>query len=411
MIDNRRSDPVTWIVGSGVLVLLLQAGAIKASPFLAALPVDLTLLAALIVLAALLSVWLQDRFRLPLGSGWLLILFVAFIPGILFADGNEYGVEKILRFFTLTLLCAVAPLFFVRSERTRWTFLMMIAIFGITFGILALVDSGVVVEGSGRLTLEGSDPISAGRAAGAALVVLLVVTFRRKAWWAAGGAISLFLTIVMFQSGSRGPLLAAGVALVMAGMLSPGTGLRRMMRLIILVGVLGLFVWYGLRVAPELAAQRFTDLATIAGDTSVQKRLLLYNETLSTLIRTPEGIGWGDLYGYLNPGTALDSGWMQYPHNMLLEVVSEGGWLAGAALLGVFVVALRRAYQGVTSTTGLAIFALLLFSALNAMVSGDINGNRLFFTLLGVCLALPTLRRHSARSQAAESFANAREAS
>ncbi len=392
-----------------MLVLLLQAGAIKASPFFAGLPVDLTLLAALIVLAALLMVWLQDRLRLPPGSGWMLILFVAFVPGIFLSDGNVYGAEKILRFFTLTLLCAVSPLFFVRSERTRRTFLVAIVVFGITFGILALVDPGVVVQGSGRLTLEGSDPIAAGRAAGAALVVLLVVLFRRKAWWAIGGAISLFLTIVMFQSGSRGPLLAAGIALVMAGLLSPGTGLRRMMRPIVLICALGLFVWYGLRVAPELAARRIADLATIAGDASVQQRLLLYDETLSTIIRTPEGIGWGDLYEYLNPGTALDSGWIQYPHNIMLEVVSEGGWLAGAALLGILVAALRRAYQGVSTTTGLAIFALLLFSALNAMVSGDINGNRLLFTLLSVCLALPTAQRHSGRLQAADSRINAEE--
>jgi hypothetical protein len=58
-------------------------------------------------------------------------------------------------------------------------------------------------------------------------------------------------------------------------------------------------------------------------------------------------------------------------------------------LVVVLVLALRRARWHLASGTGRAIFALLVFALLNALVSGDINDNRFLIALAAISLALP----------------------
>jgi O-antigen ligase len=127
----------------------------------------------------------------------------------------------------------------------------------------------------------------------------------------------------------------------------------------------------------------------LSADTSTQARLQLYGSALDAALTHPEGIGWGNLWTHIPAWALLDSGYRQYPHNLLIEVITEAGWLAGIALVVVLVAALRRARWHMTSATGRAVFALLMFFLLNAMVSGDINDNRFFFALVAIALALP----------------------
>ena len=73
----------------------------------------------------------------------------------------------------------------------------------------------------------------------------------------------------------------------------------------------------------------------------------------------------------------------QYPHNLMAEVTLESGWACGAATLLVLVAAAVAAWSRTGSPGGRLVFAGLLFYAINAMVSGDLNDNRPLFMFLG----------------------------
>jgi O-antigen ligase len=84
-----------------------------------------------------------------------------------------------------------------------------------------------------------------------------------------------------------------------------------------------------------------------------------------------------------------------YPHNIVLEFAAEYGLLGLAAFLFLCGLALRNAVSALRRgtdraglVTGALGFAVLVYCLANAIVSGDINDNRLLFTAIGLCAAL-----------------------
>lgn len=382
----RRRVPWWGLAATGPLVLLLMAGSFKGSAMLSSFPVDLTVFAALLVAGAALAAWIRADFPLPTGIGWVGLLFFLMLPGVILSESNPYGSVKVASLYTFTLLCVLAPMLLVRSNQRRALLLGWIAAFGVAFAFLAtFVDPSLGDAGVDRLTLDGANPIEAGRTCGAALIVMVLVGLRRRRWLVVNLLGLGLLATLLFGSGSRGPLLAAGAALIITVVLARGE--RKTLRIGGTLVVLGAFVWFGYRTAPEATISRLEAVAT--GDDSTQGRLWLLEDAWTVIGQHPLGIGWGDFLYYMRPGVVLDSGFRQYPHNLFLEITAEAGWLAGAAFIVVLLVAFRRAYQGAADMIGSALFALLIFSTLNALVSADVNGNRMLFVLIGVCLATP----------------------
>jgi hypothetical protein len=191
------------------VLFLLYAGYFKANPLLSWVPVDLTLLGALLTLVGLIAVLIRNS--VPRGTGAVLTLWATFTPmAILHAD-NTHGSSKSLRLFTLTLLAALGPLFLMRSERRQqiWVFMQIILGTVLAIGtVLSQVPNGLQ-DYIYQQAVEGSNPIGAGRAAGVAVVgcsVLALAGHRRRVLLTAIGAA---LVIQLFLSGSRGPVLAA----------------------------------------------------------------------------------------------------------------------------------------------------------------------------------------------------------
>ena len=97
----------------------------------------------------------------------------------------------------------------------------------------------------------------------------------------------------------------------------------------------------------------------------------------------PFGIGWGGAAVDLLP-VGL------YPHNIVLEVFVEAGWLTGVLFLGIFALGVVRAWRGAAGWAELGVLALLAYWTVNALVSGDVNDNRAFFAMLGAALSVVT---------------------
>ncbi len=118
-----------------------------------------------------------------------------------------------------------------------------------------------------------------------------------------------------------------------------------------------------------------------------RNRLFLVEQSLTLIARHPLGIGWG---GFASTPTAEAAyfGRFAYPHNILLEVLVEGGWLAGLMLIGLVIWSVRGFLLTSDGPQGAALYALGTYWFLVAQTSGDLNGNRMTWVtlLLGVVL-------------------------
>jgi O-antigen ligase len=357
------------------VLLLLYAGYFKANPILSRVPVDLTLLGAVLTLAGVVAVLLWNS--VPRGTGAVLALWATFMPmAILHAD-NSYGSSKSLRLFTLTLLAVLGPLFLMRSRRRQEIWVIIQIALGAVLAIgtaLSPVPAGLQ-DYIYQQAPQGSDPTGAGQAAGVAVVGCLAVALaghRRRALLTVAGAA---LVVPMFLSGARGPVVAAAATLAVVAAIIPGSGTRRAVR-VALIAIGMALTWFLVSGSTTGGTGRIASalLKTNNQDPSSQIRLTLWHYTLSFVAGHPWGVGWGglqDTAGYV----VLDAG-LRYPHNVLLEVAGEAGWIAGAAVIVFLWTGLRRIRGAAVGPFPVALFGIAMFFTMNAMVSGDVNDNR-----------------------------------
>ena len=76
----------------------------------------------------------------------------------------------------------------------------------------------------------------------------------------------------------------------------------------------------------------------------------------------------------------------EYPHDIFLETVSESGFIGLLLLLGCFWVALHTFGFNELSQDRAKLLVLMLLANtfFNALVSGDLNDNRLLFASIGL---------------------------
>lgn len=365
------------------VLLLLYAGFFKASPLLSWVPVDLTLLGALLTLVGVVVVLIRNS--VPRGTGAVLALWATFMPMAILHANNTYGSSKSLRLFTLTLLAALGLLFLIHSERRQQIWVFMQIALGAVLAIgtaLSPVPNGLQ-DYVYRQVAAGTDPIGAGRAAGVAVVgcfALALAGHRGRAWLTAAGAA---LIVPMFMSGSRGPVAAAAAALAAVAVLAPERGTIRAARVAVIAAVMALT--YALTIGSTTGGTGRIALTLLKGSDqgdASQLRLMLWHYTFAYLPGHPWGLGWGglqDTSGYVLLGLGL-----RYPHNVLLEVTAEAGWIAGAAVIVFLWAALRRLRAAAVSPFPVALFGIAVFFTVNAMVSGDVNDNRTMWASLAI---------------------------
>lgn len=387
----KRGSPREWswrdVCVPVALVLLLFAGYVKGTSALAWMPIDLTLVAGVVITLGIVAVALRNPGWIPRGALLVVTTWVMFAPATIFVASNEYGSEKVAKFWTITLLAALAPLFLLQTRLRRQIAAGAVVGMGAVSAALAFL---VPDESQyGRLSALGSNTISMGRIAGAAALVLVAWgMYARGRWLAFAGA--ALAAAAMVQSGSRGPLVAATAAvgvLAILGAVDRRSRLRRML----VIAVVGAAGWWMATTFAGFGAERIT--ATLQGgpDASIGARLQLIFASLQLISEHPLGIGFGALYDNLPLGIALDSsGWRQYPHNILIEALTDAGWLAGVALVVLIVAGLAQIRRTAHTADGAVWSGLAIFFVINAMVSGDLNDNRTMFAALSVVWVIGT---------------------
>lgn len=378
---RAATDPTRFDVVVAVLCAMAQSvGAFKGTPVLSWLPVDATVLAVGLLVALVVGRFVVDPGRLTVSLGGVVVV-AAFLPAALAHVPVGYQDEKLQGMVvTLAIVVTSASLLTTPARRRAWLWALgLIGVFmAIAVDLLPRDDSVW-----GRASLEGSNTIATGRVTGTAIVVFATFMFWRGARhrWLLGIAVVL-TAAALVDSGSRGPVLFAAASVAVMVVLHREGRLVKMLALAI-----------GLVVGAVAATSDYSAGATRLG-------LVLTGEATGTEARQPLwaaawramgdwpgsfwGTGWGGFVSVLPVGDRLDTGDRQYPHNFVLEAFTEGGWIAGVAILAFVVLSLVRLRRAVVDRDSLAMFSVAVFAVLNACVSGDLGNNRLAWVVLAL---------------------------
>lgn len=384
---RHRDAGMLWPI---TIVVLGIAGGFKDTAILRWIPLDVTILsAAIAALGVALYIYRHNGYiatsPLPVVALWL-----TFIPGAAIASLRGYGLTKTAVLFTLTFLVALAPFVLITDHRAVRMFIRA------QFGSALVAAPAVFILPShydiirGQLGIEGASTISVGRIVGVGALIASLSFLRQARLRILSLAIALALLSVTLAVGNRASLLAYSASIVItvvyakyfqrirvAAIIGLGAATALAMTLII-SGV----------IRPSSRVQSLFALMRSA-DGSVDTRTTLSSLAAAASFDRPIGEGWDGFSK--NDSVQLVLGATNYPHNILLEIVVEGGWLAGGAFIVYVVLALRRAHVRSDHPLGMTTLGLIVYWTTAALFSEDINGNRMMWATLAVGLVLPSV--------------------
>lgn len=323
----------------------------------------------------------------------LLIPFLVLSPSLLWTQRQVYGASKYLNFVFCAGVCG--GLVYVAAKRAgidavaRIYLLLSVAL--LIAAVLYKLRYGFL-DRQVRYFLNG--PIVFGRIMGIALIAGAFILRGGPRL----GVCALFLAAVLW-TGSRGPL----IALVLTGLICAvvlGRHRVAMAMVIVVVAFGSLLIQFGSEALgrtlfKEQSEQlrvifRLIDLsqATASGEGSIGSRKVMWAKSLELITKEPLGAGMGSW----SIGTQIRDA--DYPHNIVLELLSEVGipLTSLAVLLGFCLYRFR--FHWLTAA------CIYLFIA--QQVSGDLLDLRFLATfLVAACLLNKYGESRSARSSRA----------
>jgi O-antigen ligase len=317
----------------------------------------------------------------------LFFFALSLVPGVIVAwPVGTYGSEKV-QALLIALLALAVPAVLPDLRRSLSALFAILSSLSLAacFLLLAFGRASDV----GRASVFDLNPIGLARATGlfaVVAVVLIVLPWKRRQgqkWILAIVAVgSLFCTGL---TGSRGPILSAMIAV--AGVVVV-LMMRRKVRAWIVVVLVGAIVL----AFVALSSSGIAGLERLTSD-SDSGRSSLINDSIAVFLAHPLGVGWGNLGTYIAFGAA--DGARVYPHNILVELLVEGGVFAIAGFVALVLVALKNVALRMLESEGFVepiLLALTLYALANAQVSSDIVGNRMLWVFLGLSICLRAVK-------------------
>jgi O-antigen ligase len=374
-----------------LLVAYGYVGVFKEGALLKNLPFDATVALALLLAAVCLWRLVEGRARPvpPAYLGLLLLIGVMLALSLSWTPMPDYGGDKVLKFFTLTPLAALAPFFIIEDRRDLRTLLWATVGLAVLAAVLSLVEPGSAE--TGRLEFGGNEnTIFTSRLLCAGALVLLVapalgVPPRLRL---VAPLLGVGLVLVALGVGSRGPIVALALSLACVAAASVVKSPRQLVSVLAIVAAgIALFPLIQL---PETSRQRLEQTVNNPVQTLEEDgRSRLYNKAIELTAENPvRGFGAGGffLYSYV-----LMNQEEKYPHNMFLELSAEVGLLPpillGLAVLWVLFTLGRRAWTSDSDRDRRLTFVLgglFLINLFAVQFSGDINDNRVFWAMFGI---------------------------
>lgn len=369
------------LFGGGSLALLAFSGSLKGTVAFSWVPVDLTILAVVFVVATVgMRLLIGQMHRL---SVWLLasplVLWSFFLFPLLRSSSSVGDSQKAVTLFTITFVCSVGPLAILSRRKGQVAFFGALLVIALITSVDAMFGNQTYADDySTRIKIDGATTITTARmlACGTLLCFVGIFSPWPRIWqWVSTGGFALLL-MVSLGTGSRGPIVSVGVAISVVLLVSRFFRGKRPQGVLV-ASVMVLFgVFAAVRTGGDGVGRVLSFLAG-EDESGGSGRDVLYGYAVDEFLSRPLGIGWGE-YNYFGH---------TYPHNLILEVGVEGGFIVLGVLLVFLCGSLWCGYRISDSTAGLTIFALLVFSFCNAMLSSDINGNRLLWVMIFGSLA------------------------
>lgn len=376
------------------LALLITAPGWKTASVVQAVPLDLTVLGALIGGVGVVA--LHIRYGLTFLPQWLpiYVLIMAFIVPVLASSTDPFAVDKMWRLGSLTAASLLFPLASHNRQRTAWVLITYVVASCVLVAALSLAI-GEDYSSSQRLGSFDDGPINLGRlAGGGALGLVLLARVGKLRWvWAWPGIVASILAMV--GSGTRGPVFALLLSVCIVSMPrrhigGSAVGLRRLA----VPGLLLFVIFAGAQFDALPGARRVRMIWDLAATWEGEARLPLFRESIDLIARNVWGHGWGSYQ--------LETGNL-YPHNIILEVGTEAGLLSLAILLVVMGVPMVRLFRSRHLPLCNVVMGLFVYAFTIAQFSGSLNGQRFLFAMVGLSYAIvgPLRVPFRARSKAA----------
>ena len=367
----------------GVLLGLLAGSNLVQSLWLARLPwLDLTSTSFALILLAVLGQLVRLRFIRPNLQFVALLVFAVAIG--FHAEGmNPGATEKRVEIVPGVLLALVAGyLLMANLARVKVFAGTLVAQAYLVAAAMLVSPDSALVQTYDRLTPSGLNPIASGRILSAGALILVCVGVQRVR--SRSGKIALLLAVPLMvaasATGSRGPLAAALAAALLVGLRTTRVSLPGLVGVIASLAVVAK-VLEGVQGEGGSRLTEFTD--------SVRANLLAQSARIA--LDHPLGVGWGNLYNYLPPWAAVQiQRYNQYPHNVFVEFLVEGGWIAGILVLIFAVAVIKHSWSFAAVPTASILSALSVFSLGSSLFSSDVVGNRMLWVVAGAALAMTT---------------------
>jgi O-antigen ligase len=325
----------------------------------------------------------------------LYLLFLGWCGlSLIWTPNHKYATTKFIHLSILVTWSLVAGWAIIGVDNSRIR-RFLVAVAGISAWV-AVEIMILVVQDKNIRTLEWSRHyLGLGRLVGLGMVI--VAGYLTLSRWEARKSIVLvgllgIYTSVLLVAGGRGPLLATAASLLVLMRTSTriyGGKLRVGKSWALSTGI---FAVIAICLAVFLASTydlmtivRIQEIFEHGGGGSAQTRLWLYRHAVDGWLQSPiAGAGLGGFGSILRWGDGR-----VYPHNMVLEILVELG-VVGFVLFALMTIPiLVRAYGQLATANWrhIVLFMMVANALLNAMVTGDLTDNRVFFGLIGVLAA------------------------
>jgi O-antigen ligase len=293
----------------------------------------------------------------------------------------EYGATTVQLYVADNLVFLIGAVF-VGSRRGDlhlfFAILLAVATGEALLLMLKLLSGGLHMTFEGRFALSTHEyPIYLGRDSADGLIVAIYTVLTATRTWTrmVAAAVLPLLAVGLLAAGSRGPVVACLIGVVVLVALTSTKGRARQRLLLAGGGLLGAMILVPLILPGSAIGRALSAIVGGASGLSSNGRAALWSKAFTGFAQHPLfGLGTGG-FSALNPV-------LPYPHNILLEAGVALGIVGVLLIVGIVFGAGRRIFSCWRNGLGrdrvdAAVLAALFVSALvNALVSGAIQDNK-----------------------------------
>ena len=332
------------------------------------------------------------------------------------AERTTYSMSKTLCFGVYTVPSFLMAYHIIGTNQERLTrFLYAICIF--SFGVHLAAYKELILSHWSRVDVLGANYLVTGQTLGLGFILLSLFSFFKLREYEKVLTSQILFYFIMFLCGSytyiqlhlggRGPVIGVFLTLLYFYMYGIFKGDKQLCAKHFMCVSVSCVITYFLfdflfdshtnpfmyRMKRMMVSNEVSPL-NFAVDESIGLRLEYYESAISAFLKHPlVGLGFGGwaqfhdtLYHYVPDAHDLRDVFWRHPHNIGLEVLAETG-LVGGVLGGWFGILILKKISFkhiVRSFSDAAPILMFAFSFFNALKSGDLNDNLLFFTMTGI---------------------------